>query len=90
MFHIQLICQDKIPISSDAFCYVGLDRLPPWMGSAPMAASSLFVCLNALRINLFDINKITENKHNNFILPPEVLEINILTMVINILCMCLI
>ena len=41
------------------------------MGSAPIAASSLFVCLNTLRIDLFDIYKIAENKHNNFILIME-------------------
>lgn len=45
-----------IPIAAGAFAGLGLDKLKPWMGSAAMACSSLFVVLNALRINLFDLS----------------------------------
>lgn len=42
-----------IPIAAGAFSAIGLAKLRPWMGAAAMALSSLFVVLNALRINLF-------------------------------------
>lgn len=42
-----------IPIASGVFSGLGLYKLSPWMGSAAMALSSLFVVLNALRINLY-------------------------------------
>ena len=43
-----------IPIAAGAFSGIGLYKLAPWMGSAAMAASSVFVVLNALRINFFN------------------------------------
>ena len=43
-----------IPIAAGALSMVGVYKLMPWMGSAAMAASSVFVVLNALRINLFN------------------------------------
>ena len=43
-----------IPIAAGAFSMLGLYKLAPWMGSAAMALSSVFVVLNALRINLFN------------------------------------
>ncbi len=42
-----------IPIAAGAFSALGLAKLRPWMGAAAMALSSLFVVLNALRINLY-------------------------------------
>lgn len=47
-----------IPIAAGALSMVGLYRLMPWMGSAAMALSSVFVVLNALRINLFNPYKV--------------------------------
>ena len=43
-----------IPIAAGAFSMLGLYKVAPWMGSAAMALSSVFVVLNALRINLFN------------------------------------
>ena len=43
-----------IPIAAGALSGVGIYNLLPWMGSAAMALSSVFVVLNALRINLFN------------------------------------
>ena len=43
-----------IPIAAGALSGVGLYKLAPWMGSAAMALSSVFVVLNALRINLYN------------------------------------
>ena len=43
-----------IPIAAGALTGVGVYNLLPWMGSAAMALSSVFVVLNALRINLFN------------------------------------
>ena len=67
-----------IPIAAGAFSMLGLYKLMPWMGSAAMACSSVFVVLNALRINLFkpykkhkknkkvcDISTILEKKEEN-------------------------
>ena len=42
-----------IPIAAGILSFVGVYKLMPWMGSAAMALSSVFVVLNALRINLF-------------------------------------
>ena len=42
-----------IPIAAGALSFVGVYNLLPWMGSAAMALSSVFVVLNALRINFF-------------------------------------
>lgn len=43
-----------IPIAAGILSGIGVYKLMPWMGSAAMAASSVFVVLNALRINLFN------------------------------------
>ena len=44
-----------IPIAAGALTGVGLLQLKPWYGAAAMALSSVTVCLNALRINLFPL-----------------------------------
>ena len=67
-----------IPIAAGAFSMLGLYKVAPWMGSAAMAMSSVFVVLNALRINLFrpyknhkrnrkvyDISTILEERNEN-------------------------
>lgn len=53
-----------IPIAAGALSTIGVYKLMPWMGSAAMAASSVFVVLNALRINLFNPykNKVRRKK----------------------------
>ena len=52
-----------IPIAAGAFSLLGVYKVAPWMGSAAMAMSSVFVVLNALRINLFNPYKyIKKNK----------------------------
>ena len=43
-----------IPIAAGALTGVGLLSLKPWYGAAAMAISSVTVCLNALRISLFN------------------------------------
>lgn len=64
-----------IPIAAGAFAALGLYKVLPWMGSAAMALSSVFVVLNALRINLFNPNK---NKiiKKNVEVPSFLLDIN--------------
>ena len=51
-----------IPIAAGAFSFLKMYNLAPWMGSAAMALSSVFVVLNALRINLFNPNRKTIHK----------------------------
>ena len=46
-----------IPIAAGVFSTIGFYKLMPWMGSAAMALSSVFVVVNALRINLFKPHK---------------------------------
>ena len=46
-----------IPIAAGALSFVGIYNLKPWYGSLAMSLSSITVVLNALRINLFDLNK---------------------------------
>ena len=41
-----------IPLAAGLYSYWGLNMNPMW-GAAAMSCSSLFVCLNALRLNLF-------------------------------------
>ncbi len=50
-----------IPIAAGALTGFGLNSLKPWYGAAAMAISSVTVCLNALRINLF--NPYDSRKH---------------------------
>ncbi len=60
-----------IPIAAGAFSALGLYKVMPWMGSAAMALSSIFVVTNALRLNLFNAyKKKTRKKH---VLVPEIL-----------------
>lgn len=51
-----------IPIAAGAFSTIGLAKLRPWMGAAAMTLSSLFVVLNALRINLFSFKLKSSSK----------------------------
>lgn len=44
-----------IPIAAGSLTGLGLNSLKPWYGAAAMALSSVTVCLNALRINLFNV-----------------------------------
>ena len=49
-----------IPIALGVFYFTGIEwiiELKPWYGSLAMSFSSLFVVLNALRLNLFNLNK---------------------------------
>lgn len=46
-----------IPVAAGVFSAAGLGKMKPWMGAAMMSLSSVTVVLNALRINLFDLNK---------------------------------
>lgn len=46
-----------IPIASGVFSAVGLAKLKPWYGAAAMALSSVTVVLNALRLNLYNLNE---------------------------------
>lgn len=59
-----------IPIAAGVFSGLGLYKLAPWMGSAAMALSSVFVVSNALRINLFNPYKI--RKKNKQIKIPDI------------------
>ncbi len=51
-----------IPIAAGAFSSLGLYSMKPWMGAAAMSLSSLTVVLNALRINLFSLDKKRKTK----------------------------
>ena len=57
-----------IPIAAGVFSALGLYRLTPWMGSAAMAVSSIFVVLNSLRINCYNIYK-PKHKNRKIIIP---------------------
>jgi len=49
-----------IPIALGVFYYTGIEwliELKPWYGALAMSFSSVFVVLNALRLNLFNSNK---------------------------------
>ena len=60
-----------IPVAAGAFSSLGLYNVAPWMGSAAMALSSVFVVLNALRINLF--NPYKHKKKNKKVKIPDFL-----------------
>ena len=64
-----------IPIAAGVFSMLGLYKLAPWMGSAAMALSSVFVVLNALRINLFHPYK-KKNRHKEVKVPDELINYN--------------
>ncbi|MBE6141700.1 MAG: heavy metal translocating P-type ATPase [Erysipelotrichaceae bacterium] len=64
-----------IPIAAGVFSGLGLYKLAPWMGSAAMALSSVFVVLNALRINLFNPYKKTI-RHKEVKIPDELVSYN--------------
>ena len=49
-----------IPIALGVFYFTGIEwliELKPWYGALAMSFSSVFVVLNALRLNLFNSNK---------------------------------
>ncbi len=46
-----------IPIAAGAYSSLGLASLKPWMGAAAMSLSSVSVVLNALRINLYSLER---------------------------------
>ncbi len=56
-----------IPIAAGAYSSLGLFSLKPWMGAAAMSLSSVSVVLNALRINLYSLQRARpkRKKHNN-------------------------
>lgn len=60
-----------IPIAAGAFSELGLYKVAPWMGSAAMALSSVFVVTNALRLNLF--NPYKTKKRNKKVNVPDIL-----------------
>ena len=64
-----------IPIAAGAFSLLGLYKVAPWMGSAAMALSSVFVVVNALRINLFNPYK-EKHKHKVLRIPDELTNYN--------------
>ncbi|MBQ9900154.1 MAG: heavy metal translocating P-type ATPase [Acholeplasmatales bacterium] len=54
-----------IPIALGVFYFTGIEwiiELKPWYGSLAMSFSSLFVVLNALRLNLFNLDKKSNSK----------------------------
>ena len=65
-----------IPIAAGVFSGLGLYKLAPWMGSLAMAMSSVFVVLNALRINLYNIYKVNKQQYNVRIAHDVIEEIN--------------
>ena len=64
-----------IPIAAGAFSALGLYKVAPWMGSAAMALSSVFVVTNALRINLFKPYK-AKSRKQKISIPEELANIN--------------
>lgn len=68
-----------IPIAAGAFSAIGLS-FDPWMAAMCMSVSSLFVVLNALRINSYGkkkTNKTNENNINNEILEEDEMEVKV-------------
>lgn len=67
-----------IPIAAGVFSTTNIEwlvKMKPWYGALAMAFSSVSVCLNALRINLFDIYNINrDKKHKKIEFPKEVFE----------------
>ena len=54
-----------IPIAAGALSFIGINNLKPWYGSLAMSLSSITVVLNALRINLYDLNKARKIKKSS-------------------------
>ena len=62
-----------IPIAAGSLTALGLNQLKPWYGAAAMALSSVTVCLNALRINLFHpYDEKRCKKHRKVSVPTEI------------------
>lgn len=53
-----------IPIAAGALSGIGLAKLKPWYGALAMSLSSVTVVLNALRINLFNVDKKRRKRKN--------------------------
>ena len=51
-----------IPIAAGAFSALGLYKMKPWYGAMTMALSSVFVVCNALRLNMFNLDKESHKK----------------------------
>lgn len=64
-----------IPIAAGALSFIGISKLKPWYGAAAMSLSSVTVVLNALRLNLCNINKIHTKKKIKPV-PEDILSIN--------------
>ncbi len=64
-----------IPVAAGVFSSVGLTKMKPWMGALMMSLSSLTVVLNALRINLFALEKPRKERKGKG-LPPFLKEKN--------------
>lgn len=62
-----------IPLAAGVFYATGneyLAKMQPWYGAAAMAFSSVFVCLNALRINLYNVyNENRDYRHKKVEIP---------------------
>lgn len=67
-----------IPIAAGVFSTTNIEwlvKMKPWYGALAMAFSSVSVCLNALRINLFDIYNINrDKKHKKIEFPKDVFD----------------
>ena len=57
-----------IPLAAGAYAHWGLSMSPMW-GAAAMSCSSVFVCLNALRLNLFKVYNTQHDKPKKNALP---------------------
>lgn len=60
-----------VTIAAGTFSTLGLPSVPPWMSSAVMAVSSVFVVTNSLRINVFNLDK--KKKKNKKVIIPDFL-----------------
>ena len=65
-----------IPIAAGSLTGLGLNQLKPWYGALAMALSSLSVCLNALRINLFKPYSNVKIRKNEEIKIPQSINLN--------------
>lgn len=69
-----------IPIAAGVFSATNIEwlvKMKPWYGAAAMAFSSVSVCLNALRINLFNIYNVNKDKkHKTIKLPKDIFKEN--------------